>query len=329
MFFSGKLGMDHYDSTISPVQLWLFTVFPLIVQIVIHVHASWILKSDPSQFDMYANKAFPSMQYEKLTQRYIWYCLIMVVVWTILKLPLLAPSYQVFFCRTSLCNKTVVNSILCILGSMFFEMTEFFIMQALWLYKWCHPETTAWDKTYNSVEVILIILWDSLSVIRGTLAIAYLIYDAKKSSSGGLEGSEWVVGVFVAAGCVFQFVAAYLSLRMSVLSVKNMYKVLYSSGGELTEYRRMFVEYEFKFSHQADRQREWDRRYGSVESETEMRNRDGGRAVEAETEMRNRDGVTEVDEVSVTPDPVVIPSLVIASLGHCKSRPASFREVSV
>jgi hypothetical protein len=232
---------------ISPVQLWLFTVFPLILQIHCHLHCSWILKYAPERFQMYRNDIDPAKAEDrrdiKLQQPFIWLCLIMVVVFAILKL--FSGNMDVFFCETYACRAAFVNAILTIVGGMFFELTEAQMNLALWRYHWCRPETTAWEKSsITSVGGTMIICYNFFHTIRVTLTLAYLIDNVKKAAGGTQPAFEPALYVAVGGGCLFEVLALFVSGKISWQTTENTYKVMYSDEEDLTEHRKKFTEKE-------------------------------------------------------------------------------------
>jgi hypothetical protein len=85
---------------------------------------------------MYRDDIYPAnaadRHSKKLKQEYIWLCLMMVVVFTILKL--FTGSMDVFFCETFKCRRAFINVMLTIVGGMFLELTEAQMNLALWRY---------------------------------------------------------------------------------------------------------------------------------------------------------------------------------------------------
>ena len=180
---------------------------------------------------------------KKLKQAYIWLCLIMVVVFTILKL--FTGSMDVFFCETFKCRRAFINAMLTVVGGMFFELTEAKMTLALWRYHWCRPETTAWDKSSMTlVGGTMMIAYNFSHWIRVMLTVAYLIDDVINASDGTAPDAATILYVAVGGACLFEVLALYVAGKMTIQNVENTYKVLYFSSGDLAEYRQKFTEQE-------------------------------------------------------------------------------------
>ena len=107
------------------------------------------------------------------------------------------------------------------------------------------PETTAWDKSsITLVEGTMMIAYNFFHMIRVTLTLAYLIDDVKNASGGTKPDAEAMLYVTVGGACLFEALALWVCGKMTWQNVENTYKVLYSSSGDLAEYRKKFTEQE-------------------------------------------------------------------------------------
>jgi hypothetical protein len=135
---------------------------------------------------MYRNDIYPAnvadRHSKKLKQTYIWLCLMMVVVFTILKL---------------------------FTGSMdvFFEVPDSTT---------CRPETTVWDK--SSITLVggtMMIAYNFSHWIRVMLTLAYLIDDVINTSHGTTPDTATILYVTVGGACLFEVLALWVSGKMT------------------------------------------------------------------------------------------------------------------